>query len=80
MDEARFLAGPKEIAKVLGAAPNTVNAWKKRPSQPPFPDPVVQLAGGFVWDIREVIAWADATNRAVHERNYVAPGWQPVVD
>ncbi|WP_133119199.1 hypothetical protein [Mycolicibacterium agri] len=78
MDDARYLAGPKEIGQVLGVEPNTVNVWQRRDaSRPPFPAPIVRLAGGSIWDIRDVIAWADATGRTVQQRDYTAPGWVP---
>ncbi len=76
MDDARFLAGPKEVGAVLGVEANTVNVWQRRQaSMNPFPAPVVKLAGTAVWDIRDVIAWADKTGRAVKQRDYAAPGW-----
>jgi hypothetical protein len=74
VDDGRFLAGPKEVGIVLGVDANTVNVWQRRGAAG-FPAPVVRLAGCSVWDIREVIAWADATNRPVPQRNYIAPGW-----
>jgi hypothetical protein len=74
VDDARFLAGPKEVGVVLGVDANTVNVWlRRRPAG--FPPPVVRLAGCSVWDIREIIAWADATNRPVYKRDYTAPAW-----
>ncbi|MDR6200889.1 hypothetical protein QE374_002798 [Microbacterium sp. SORGH_AS428] len=79
MDDARFLAGPKEVGVVLGVEPNTVNVWQRRQeSTTPFPSPVVRLAGMAVWDIREVIAWADETGRTVRQRDYSAPGWNAI--
>lgn len=78
VDDARYLAGPKEIGQVLGVEANTVNVWQRREaSGPAFPQPVVRLAAGAVWDIRAVIAWADATRRNVRQRDYTAPGWAP---
>ncbi|MFC9688175.1 hypothetical protein ACFTSF_06510 [Kribbella sp. NPDC056951] len=65
-----FLAGPAEVGYVLGVAPNTVNAWKVRANQ--FPEPVLQLRAAAIWDIREVIAWADASGRPVVHREYRA--------
>ncbi len=65
-----FLAGPAEVGYVLGVAPNTVNAWKGRSNQ--FPEPVLQLKAAAIWDIREVIAWADASGRSVLHRDYRA--------
>jgi hypothetical protein len=81
VDDARFLAGPKEIGAVLGVQANTVNAWRRRgDGVQAFPAPIVTLAGGNVWDIRDVIAWADATGRTVCQRDYTAPGWSPTSD
>jgi hypothetical protein len=78
VDDARYLAGPKEIGQVLRVEPNTVNVWQRRDaSGAAFPSPVVRLAGGSIWDIRDVIAWADATGRTVQQRDYIAPGWTP---
>jgi hypothetical protein len=59
---------------VLGVDANTVNVWQRRRTAG-FPAPVVRLAGCSVWDIRQVMAWADATNRPVQQRDYTAPGW-----
>lgn len=76
MQEARFLAGPAEIATVLGVQANTVNVWQRRGVKgQAFPEPVIKLAGCNVWDIRDVIAWADKTGRSVQNRAYTAPGW-----
>ena len=78
MDEARYLAGPKEVAAVLGIQSNTVNVWRRRASGGlEFPKPIVALAGTNIWDIRDIIAWADATKRTVLQRDYTAPGWNP---
>ena len=78
VDDAQYLAGPKEIGHVLGVQANTLNVWQRRGlSGHAFPPPVVKLAGGKIWDIRDVIAWADLTGRAVHQRDYTAPGWAP---
>ena len=81
MDDAQHLAGPKEIGRVLGVKANTLNVWQRRGlSGRAFPPPVVKLAGSKVWDIRDVIAWADATGRSVLQREYTAPGWTPTED
>jgi hypothetical protein len=76
--DARYLAGPKEIGEVLGVKANTLNVWQRRGfADREFPEPLVRLAGCKVWDIRDVIAWADATGRTVYRRDYTAPGWRP---
>lgn len=71
MQDAEFLAGAAEVGHVLGVASNTLNAWRRRSTD--FPEPVVQLKAGGIWDIREVIAWADASGRGVVQRDYQAP-------
>jgi len=58
---AVHLAGPAEIAELLGIKPNTINQWKVRHSD--FPIPVRKLRSGEIWDIREVHAWAVRTGR-----------------
>lgn len=71
MIDACNLAGATELGRVLGIRPNTVNAWRQRDNG--FPAPLATLKCGAVWDVSAVIAWADATKRAVVERDYVAP-------
>lgn len=57
---------------------NTLNVWQRRSQAGrEFPKPLVILAGGKVWDIRDIIAWPDATGRMVRQRDYTAPGWDP---
>lgn len=36
-------------------------------SRPDFPAPVVKLKGGSVWITAEVVAWAEARGREVHD-------------
>jgi hypothetical protein len=69
---ASDLAGAHEIGKVLGVAPNTINAWLRRDNG--FPRPLVKLACGNVWDINDVLAWAKRTGRSIHSAGYKAPG------
>lgn len=71
MRDAEYLAGPAEVAQVLGIASNTVNAWRRRANK--FPEPLVQLKAGALWDIRDVIDWADRSGRRVMRREYRAP-------
>ncbi|OZD12016.1 MULTISPECIES: hypothetical protein [Nocardiaceae] len=58
---AKYLAGPAEIAAALGVEANTINVWKVRHAR--FPKPVRRLKSGDVWDIRDIEAWAHATQR-----------------
>lgn len=71
MNELQYLAGAAEVGDVLGVHPNTVNTWKTRSNG--FPRPVLQLKAGAIWDIRDVITWADHSGRTVALRNYSAP-------
>ena len=60
---------------MLGVDANTVNVWLRRRSAG-FPRPIARLAGCSIWDIREIITWADATKRPVYRRDYTAPAWE----
>jgi hypothetical protein len=71
MEESVFLAGAAEVGYVLGVEANTVNVWRRRATR--FPVPVAQLKAGAIWDIREIITWADASGRRVEHREYRAP-------
>lgn len=59
--EAVHLAGPAEIAERLGIEANTINVWKVR--HPDFPTPVRKLRSGEIWDIRDIVEWAERTGR-----------------
>jgi predicted DNA-binding transcriptional regulator AlpA len=61
MEGAEHLAGPAEIAEALGVDANTVNQWKVRYTD--FPRPVRILKAGSVWDLRDVLEWAQRTGR-----------------
>ncbi len=58
---AEFLVGAAEIAELLEVHPNTINAWKVRDVD--FPEPLRKLRGLDLWDRREIIDWAQRTNR-----------------
>jgi hypothetical protein len=72
MVDPKHLAGAAELGQVLGVQANTINQWRSR--YPDFPPPLATLNAGAIWDVRAVIAWADATQRPVRHRDYVAPG------
>lgn len=46
-----------DIAKRLGVKPNVVSNWRKRHSS--FPEPLVELSTGPVWDWVDVSEWVD---------------------
>jgi hypothetical protein len=58
---AVHLVGPAEIAARLNIDANTVNVWKVRHAD--FPRPVRKLRLGEIWDLREVVVWAERTGR-----------------
>ena len=58
---AGHLVGPAEIAELLNVEANTVNVWKVRHAD--FPTPVRRLKTGDVWDVREILGWAEKTGR-----------------
>jgi hypothetical protein len=64
-DELRSLAenlvGPAEIGRLLHVGANTINIWKMRHSD--FPRPIRRLKSSDLWDVREIRAWAERTNR-----------------
>jgi predicted nucleic acid-binding protein len=49
------LVSVAEIAKRAGRPVNTIQSWRRRHSD--FPDPVVQLAAGPVWNWPAIAAW-----------------------
>ncbi len=52
--------GAAEVAELLGISRQRVQVLTKRDT---FPQPIVVLAMGPVWDRDEVLAWAEATGR-----------------
>jgi hypothetical protein len=56
------LVGASEIAKRLGVKQRqAVHVWRQR--YPDFPEPVLRLDMGLVWNWPEVERWARATGR-----------------
>ena len=56
------LVGAAEIAERLGVRrPNVVHDWRRRHAD--FPQPVATLKQAFIWEWREVEAWARRTGR-----------------
>jgi len=51
------LAGVAEISDLLGVRRTTISQWHSRQHQNGFPDPVVELAMGPVWDEAQVVEW-----------------------
>ena len=55
--EAERLSGIAELARLLSVAPNTVSTWYQRQHRTGFPEPLITLAMGPVWDRPEVETW-----------------------
>lgn len=50
-------AGVAEIADEFGVTRTNVSMWDRRRRISGFPDPIVRLAAGPIYDMREVRAW-----------------------
>jgi hypothetical protein len=59
------LVGVAEAASLLGWDKRRVSTYVKRGS---FPDPVEELAGGRVWALDDITAFAEAFNARQHRR------------
>ncbi len=57
------LVGAAELLDVMKIGRTRLAALAARPG---FPAPVVVLKMGNVWDLNEVIEWAQATGRTLH--------------
>lgn len=55
VDDGPALVGVAEIAGRAGKAEATVHSWRRRHGD--FPEPIVRLASGPVWDWRTVAPW-----------------------
>jgi hypothetical protein len=55
--EVRNLAGVAEVAWLFGVRRTTVSNWSAHRSGAGFPEPVVRLASGPVFDLSEISAW-----------------------
>jgi hypothetical protein len=62
---AQRLVGRAELLKLLGVSPTRLVDLTTRPEYE-FPATVADLAGGKIWDLDEVLAWAKDRNRTVH--------------
>jgi predicted DNA-binding transcriptional regulator AlpA len=49
------LVGVAEIAQRAGVKRDTIRQWRRR--HPDFPQPLIRLATGPVWDYAEVERW-----------------------
>jgi hypothetical protein len=54
-----YLAGVFELAQAFKVSSATVSSANRWPGIAGFPKPIVVLASGPVYDIRDVIAWWD---------------------
>jgi len=51
------LVGVAELAAMLGVARTTISNWYDRRDRNGFPEPVIRLSMGPVWDSRAVLRW-----------------------
>jgi predicted DNA-binding transcriptional regulator AlpA len=58
------LVGPQEVCEILGVSRQRLQQLAARPD---FPEPVVELALGRVWETEAIRAWAEKTGRLVQE-------------
>ncbi|MGH9156905.1 MAG: helix-turn-helix transcriptional regulator [Acidimicrobiales bacterium] len=58
--------GVKELAQLLGLGEEQVDQLT---GDDGFPEPVMELASGPVWELADVEAWARATGRAPTPRD-----------
>jgi predicted DNA-binding transcriptional regulator AlpA len=58
------LAGPAELAQVLGVSRTRVQQITAKPD---FPPPVAELVMGNVWDLADIRRWAKTTGRLLHD-------------
>lgn len=56
--------GSAEIAEMFGVSRQRAYQLTSRAD---FPAPMVRLKAGAVWVTAEVIAWAEARNRTIHD-------------
>lgn len=52
---------PREVAELVGVAPDTVSAWDRDPARRPegFPSPKRTPGGQRVWLREEIMAWLE---------------------
>lgn len=69
MDEsAAVLLTPSEIAELAGVTRGAVTNWRKRPSNPPFPEPYPGSKTKPLYDQNEVIEWLAQTKPEIQIR------------
>lgn len=66
-DVGERLVGAHEIARMFDVSRQTVHDWLKRPERFGFPEPWDEIKAGKVWRTQDVLAWAEARGREIHE-------------
>jgi len=56
------LVGGLDIARALGVTTSAVANWAIRLDD--YPDPILVVGSRPVWDLREIVKWANRTGRA----------------
>ena len=70
------LVGMGELLRLMGVSRSRVTQITNRSD---FPAPVASLIMGSVWDLADVVAWADARGRIL-DLDALAPPSGPVLD
>ena len=65
------LVGVAEIAELLGVTKQAASNWRERHAD--FPSPTASLRSGPVWELRDIVAWAEKNGMAVKASRAEAP-------
>lgn len=52
-----------ELLSLLGVSQTRLAVLSRRPE---FPSPAIKVKMGSIWDLQDITAWADASNRTLH--------------
>jgi hypothetical protein len=67
-ESAGVLLTPSEIAELAGVTRGAVTNWRKRPSEPPFPNPAPGSQTKPLYEQEKVIAWLAEAKPEIHIR------------
>jgi hypothetical protein len=60
-----------EVATTMRVSVDAVWQWQRRRESTQFPEPLIRSR--MVWDRREIMDWANATGRIIHNRRTGSP-------
>ncbi len=69
------LVGVAEIADLFGVSRQAASNWRERHSD--FPSPAASLKSGPVWELPDILAWADQRGMQVKASSAEAVGYSP---